>query len=63
MIPLSLQLFTQTRRKDTEERKEKLMKSLKTFRNQTGKIGYILLWLLGIPIPILIVIYLVRGCT
>ena len=39
------------------------MKSLKLFRNQTGKIGYILLWLLGIPIPILIVIFLLRGCT
>jgi hypothetical protein len=63
MIPLSIPLFTQTRRKDTEEQKEKPMKSLKTFRNQTGKIGYILLWLLGVPIPILIVIYLVRGCT
>ncbi len=31
--------------------------------NQAGKIGYILLWLLGIPIPVLIVIFLVRGCT
>ena len=30
---------------------------------QAGKIGYILLWLLGIPIPILMVIYLLRGCT
>ncbi len=30
---------------------------------QEGKIGYILLWLLGIPIPILVVIYLLRGCT
>ena len=40
------------------------MKNLKIFRNnQTGKIGYILLWLIGVPIPILIVIYLVRGCT
>ena len=40
------------------------MKSLKIFRNnQAGKIGYIILWLLGVPIPILIVIYLVRGCT
>ena len=39
------------------------MKCLKIFRNQAGKIGYILLWLLGIPIPILIVIYLLRGCT
>ena len=24
---------------------------------------YILLWLLGIPIPILLLIFLVRGCT
>ena len=40
------------------------MKGLKIFRNnQEGKIGYILLWLLGIPIPILIVIFLLRGCT
>lgn len=39
------------------------MKNLKIIRNQMGKIGYILLWLLGVPIPILIVIYLVRGCT
>jgi hypothetical protein len=39
------------------------MKSLKIFRNQAGKIGYILLWLLGVPIPILIGIYVLRGCT
>jgi len=25
--------------------------------------GYILLWLLGIPIPILLIIFLLRGCT
>ena len=38
------------------------MNSLKMFRNnQSGEIGYILLWLLGIPIPILIVLFLVRG--
>ena len=30
---------------------------------QSGKIGYILLWLLGVPIPILVLIYLLRGCT
>ncbi|HJQ62005.1 MAG TPA: hypothetical protein VJ834_04035 [Burkholderiales bacterium] len=28
-----------------------------------GKIGYILLWLLGVPIPVLFLIYLLRGCT
>ena len=30
---------------------------------QQGKAGYILLWLLGVPIPLLFLIYLVRGCT
>jgi hypothetical protein len=39
------------------------MKGIKILRNSTGKIGYLLLWLLGIPIPILIIIYLLRGCT
>jgi hypothetical protein len=34
-----------------------------TLKAQAGKIGYILAWLLGIPIPVLIVIFLVRGCT
>ena len=29
---------------------------------QEGKIGYILLWLLGVPIPVLFVIFLLRGC-
>jgi hypothetical protein len=32
-------------------------------RLRSGKIGYILLWLLGIPIPILLVIFLLRGCN
>jgi hypothetical protein len=31
--------------------------------NEEGKIGWILLWLLGIPIPILLVLYFLRGCT
>jgi hypothetical protein len=30
---------------------------------QEGKVGYILLWALGVPIPILFLIYLLRGCT
>ncbi len=28
-----------------------------------GKIGWILLWLLGIPIPVLLILFLLRGCT
>ena len=31
--------------------------------DQKGKIGYIILWLLGVPASILILIFLLRGCT
>ena len=30
---------------------------------QAGAAGYILLWLLGIPIPVLFLIFLLRGCS
>jgi hypothetical protein len=30
---------------------------------EEGKIGWILLWLLGIPIPILLALFVLRGCT
>jgi hypothetical protein len=30
---------------------------------EEGKVGWILLWALGVPIPILVVVYLLRGCT
>ena len=32
-------------------------------RLQQGRWGYIIAWLIGVPVPILIVIYLLRGCT
>ena len=28
-----------------------------------GKAGWILLWLLGVPIPVLLILFLIRGCT
>jgi hypothetical protein len=28
-----------------------------------GKAGWVLLWLLGVPIPILLLLFMVRGCT
>lgn len=31
--------------------------------DQQGRVGYILLWLIGVPIPVLFLIYLLRGCT
>jgi hypothetical protein len=36
----------------------------KTARNHlAGKLGWIFLWLIGIPIPVLLVLFLIRGCT
>jgi hypothetical protein len=32
-------------------------------KNQQGAIGWILLWAIGIPIPILLLLFMVRGCT
>jgi len=36
---------------------------LKERIRETGAAGYILLWLLGIPIPVLLLFFLLRGCT
>lgn len=33
------------------------------FNKPQGKIGWALLWLLGIPVPILLILFLIRGCT
>jgi hypothetical protein len=32
-------------------------------QGQRGGIGYVLLWILGVPLPVLILIALVRGCA
>jgi hypothetical protein len=32
-------------------------------KKEEGKVGWILLWLLGIPLPILVVLFVLRGCT
>ena len=31
--------------------------------NENGKIGWLLLWLVGVPVPVLLILFLVRGCT
>jgi len=36
---------------------------MKSLNRERGAIGYILLWLLGIPIPVLLLFFLLRGCT
>lgn len=30
---------------------------------QEGKIGYAVAWLVGVPLPILFLVYLLRGCN
>ena len=32
-------------------------------QSQQGKLGWILLWALGVPVPVLLVLFLLRGCT
>jgi hypothetical protein len=32
-------------------------------KRQAGRVGWILLWLLGVPIPVLLLLYALRGCT
>lgn len=36
---------------------------LKKRLNESGKIGYVLLWLIGVPVPVLLLIFFVRGCN
>lgn len=31
--------------------------------SESGKVGWLMLWLLGIPIPLLLILFLLRGCT
>jgi len=32
-------------------------------RQQQGRWGYVLAWLVGVPVPILVIIFLLRGCS
>jgi hypothetical protein len=35
----------------------------KTMTDEQGAIGYIMMWLLGVPASLLFVIFLLRGCN
>lgn len=39
------------------------MKYLNKKKGESGKLGWIFLWLIGIPIPVLLFLFLIRGCT
>jgi hypothetical protein len=41
-----------------ERRRQELLR-----RHESGRVGWVLLWLIGVPIPVLLVLYLLRGCT
>jgi hypothetical protein len=41
----------------------KLMNVMKLMKDEDGKVGWILLWALGIPIPVLLILFAIRGCT
>jgi hypothetical protein len=36
---------------------------LKMHNPESGKVGWILLWAVGVPIPVLLLLFLLRGCT
>ena len=40
-----------------------IMKASSNIKSKEGKIGWVLLWLMGVPIPILLIFFLMRGCT
>ena len=39
------------------------MKTAKRRKFERGKIGWMLLWALGVPIPLLLIFFVLRGCT
>lgn len=39
------------------------MKTKMNRPRESGKLGWIFLWLVGIPVPVLLVLFLLRGCT
>lgn len=39
-----------------------MKKTPKMITNVQGKVGWALLWILGIPLPVLLVLYMLRGC-
>jgi len=41
----------------------RIMKYLTKKAAQSGKLGWILLWALGVPIPLLLLLFLLRGCS
>lgn len=41
---------------------EKETLKLSLLQNTQGKVGWAILWMLGIPLPVLLIFYFIRGC-
>jgi hypothetical protein len=39
------------------------MSKIERSKYESGRAGWIFLWLLGVPIPLLLLLYVLRGCT
>lgn len=50
-------------RKERSRASMRMKHGVKSLRGQAGKLGWILLWAIGVPIPVLLVLFLLRGCT
>lgn len=44
-----------------KEEKPVKKKAFRLIEDQTGRIGYLIAWLLGVPASVLFVIFLIRG--
>ena len=38
-------------------------KAVQMIKTEAGKVGWAILWLLGVPLPVLLIIYFLRGCS
>ena len=47
----------------TARRSFEHMKMMWERAGEAGKAGWIFLWLIGVPIPVLLILFLLRGCT
>jgi len=39
------------------------MNEPRQLHGESGKVGWLVLWLIGVPVPVLIALFLLRGCT
>ena len=49
--------------REVKEVRRRDMKEQLQVKLRSGAIGWGLLWLIGVPIPVLLVLFLIRGCT